>query len=440
MQILYHTLVLIGERESMRDDMLSGPELTLEKRIVEAQVKIEAWFREQWQKTQPPLYSSVDLRNAGFKVAPVDTNLFPAGFNNLNPQFMPLYVQAMQATVVELFSDVKRLLIIPESHTRNIFYFESLAMLTEIIQTAGFEVRIGFLDPSLTEAQEHQLPSGRKVLLEPLIRQGDKVGVMDYFPCCIILNNDLSDGVPEILQNLKQKMMPAKDLGWSTRLKSMHFKFYGEVAKEFSDLLGIDSWLINPWFDQCPEVDFMQPEGVQCVASRAEALLKRIQEKYNEEGVKDKPFLAIKADQGTYGMAVMMVQDAEELKTLNRKQRTRMSMAKGGKNVTKAIIQEGVYSFETVGEDNAVAEPVLYMIGRNVVGGFYRVHKNRGSNENLNSPGMNFEPLPISDPCNMPCHGNLKASPFYAYGVIARLATLGAAREMSFFKSQEQGQ
>jgi oxygen-independent coproporphyrinogen-3 oxidase len=26
----------------------------------------------------------VDLRNAGFKLAPVDTNLFPAGFNNLN--------------------------------------------------------------------------------------------------------------------------------------------------------------------------------------------------------------------------------------------------------------------------------------------------------------------------------------------------------------------
>ena len=33
---------------------------------------------------------SVDLRNAGFKLAPVDTNLFPGGFNNLNQDFLPL--------------------------------------------------------------------------------------------------------------------------------------------------------------------------------------------------------------------------------------------------------------------------------------------------------------------------------------------------------------
>ena len=31
---------------------------------------------------------------AGFKLAPVDMNLFPAGFNNLNPAFLPLSVEA----------------------------------------------------------------------------------------------------------------------------------------------------------------------------------------------------------------------------------------------------------------------------------------------------------------------------------------------------------
>ena len=36
---------------------------------------------------------SVDLRNSGFKLAPVDTNLFPGGFNNLNPGF-PAAVRA----------------------------------------------------------------------------------------------------------------------------------------------------------------------------------------------------------------------------------------------------------------------------------------------------------------------------------------------------------
>ena len=50
-----------------------------------------------------------------------------------------------------------------------------------------------------------------------------------------------------------------------------------------------------------------------------------------------------------------------------------------------------MHTFETLNE--AVAEPVVYMIDRYVVGGFYRVHTGRGMDENLNAPGMHFEPL-----------------------------------------------
>jgi glutamate--cysteine ligase len=97
------------------------------------------------------------------------------------------------------------------------------------------------------------------------------------------------------------------------------------------------------------------------------------------------------------------------------------------------IIQEGVYTFETWGQENGVAEPVVYMIGQNVIGGFYRVHKERGINENLNAPGMHFEPLAFEKPCNHPDHSldpDCDQNRFYAYGVIARLALVAAAREM----------
>ena len=63
---------------------LAGPLLQLEKQVIEAQPDIEHWFRRQWMEHNAPFYSSVDLRNSGFKLAPVDTNLFPGGFNNLN--------------------------------------------------------------------------------------------------------------------------------------------------------------------------------------------------------------------------------------------------------------------------------------------------------------------------------------------------------------------
>ena len=73
---------------------LNGPLLSLEKRMLDAMPKIEHWFRSQWLEYAAPFYASVDLRNAGFKLAPVDTNLFPGGFNNLTPQMLPLAVQA----------------------------------------------------------------------------------------------------------------------------------------------------------------------------------------------------------------------------------------------------------------------------------------------------------------------------------------------------------
>ena len=74
----------------------------IESVILDRQSRIEAWFRSQWRKAPAPLYASVDLRNAGYKIAPVDTNLFPAGFNNLNPVFESLCIQSAQSALERL--------------------------------------------------------------------------------------------------------------------------------------------------------------------------------------------------------------------------------------------------------------------------------------------------------------------------------------------------
>ncbi len=414
---------------------LTGPLLALEKKFLNNQVAIESWFRGQWQLTPPTFYGSVDLRNAGFKLAPVDTNLFPAGFNNLNPEMMALCVQAVQSTMAEKCPSATRLLLIPESHTRNIFYFENLATLSEILKRAGFDVRIASLIPDLKEPLQQTLPSGRDIILEPLVRDNDRVGVSNYFPCCIILNNDFSAGIPTILQNTTQTILPSLKLGWSTRLKSDHFRLYQTVTEEFAKIIDIDPWLINPYFDHCGEVDFLNQNNNQdCLVENANRLFEKIRAKYAEYKITQPPFLVVKADQGTYGMAVMMIKDAKELENLNRKQRTKMSSLKGGGAVTKVIMQEGVYTFETVGDDNAVAEPVVYHIGRHVVGGFYRIHKNRDIDENLNAPGMDFQPLAFAKNCHVPPYKNNgldSVNRFYAYGVVGRLAMIAAAREIA---------
>ncbi len=412
----------------------SGPLQHIERHLLRNQAAIEGWFRRQWKETPAPFYASVDLRNAGFKLAPVDTNLFPAGFNNLNAAFMPLCIQAAQSAIERVCPDGRSILILPETHTRNVFYLESLAVLQDILSKAGYQVRIGWLGEAAEAPQTIDLPSGGRLVIEPLCRHGDRVGVDGFDPCMVLLNNDLSAGVPELLEGIEQAIVPPLALGWSNRLKSEHFAEYRQVTEEFAGLVEIDPWLITPYFLQCGEIDFMKREGEDCLARNVATLLDMIRRKYDEMGVDQEPFVVIKADAGTYGMGVMSVHSVDEVQQLNRKQRTRMATGKGGRSTSRVLLQEGVHTFETWGKAQAVTEPVVYMIDHFVVGGFYRVHTRRGRHENLNAPGMHFEPLAFAEYLTTPeQHLDPDAQPnrFYAYGVIARLALLAAARELS---------
>jgi glutamate--cysteine ligase len=225
--------------------------------------------------------------------------------------------------------------------------------------------------------------------------------------------------------------MPPLHAGWATRRKSKHFAAYRHLAGEFARLVNIDPWLIDPYFDQCGKIDFQARQGEDCLAGKVDVLLQRIGEKYREYGIDQPPFVIVKADAGTYGMGIMTVKSPDDVRDLNRKQRNKMAVVKEGLEVNEVLIQEGVYTFESI--NDAVAEPVVYMIDHFVVGGFYRVHTGRGADENLNSPGMHFVPLAFDASCQMPDRGaNPDAAPnrFYAYGVIARLAMLAASIEL----------
>jgi glutamate--cysteine ligase len=108
-----------------------------------------------------------------------------------------------------------------------------------------------------------------------------------------------------------------------------------------------------------------------------------------------------------------------------------MAVVKEGMQVSDVLVQEGVYTFESI--NDAVAEPVVYMVDHFVVGGFYRVHTGRAVDENLNAPGMHFVPLAFDTSCILP---NPDRAPddtpnrFYAYAVVARIALLAAALEL----------
>ena len=440
---------------------LKDPINELEQRILDSMPAIERWFRLEWMEHTPPFYCSADVRNAGFKLAPVDTDLFPDGWNNVTPEMLQLSVQAAMAAIEKICPEARNLLIIPESVARSTFYWSNVLQLKRIFHQAGLNVRFGSLSADVEQPITINLPTGEAITLEPLIRTDRRLGLKNFDPCTILLNNDLAAGIPGILEDLnEQYLLPPLHASGSVRRRSTHFKAYEEISKRFGKLLGVDSWLINPMFAPCGEVNFLTGAGLDVLRSQVDMLLTKIKRKYKEYGIHEKPFVVVKNDSciqskdiGCNSIGIMTVRDTKDLDALVVQAQAHAkalaaepaptpssaSSARKTQRTTSAttqpqslVVQEGVLTNERV--NAAVAEPVVYMMDRYVVGGFYRIHAQRGLDENLSAPGASYVPLAFTDSGRLPQLGEKPgtSSPnrFYMYGVIARLAMLAASYEL----------
>ena len=221
------------------------------------QVDIEHWFSEQWKIFPAPFYGSVDLRNSGVKLAPVDMNLFPGGFNNLSEEGKLRASLSLKKMIVNRYSHVKKILLIPENHTKNMFYLENVYALKHILIEAGIEVRVASSLSDFKEVISFKLSDEKILTVEPLLRKGASVVLLDGFvPDLILLNNDLSGGIPTLLEEVILPIVPLLNLGWHKRRKREHFELYDAVVTDFSDHFKIDPWIINPYFSACQDVDF----------------------------------------------------------------------------------------------------------------------------------------------------------------------------------------
>jgi glutamate--cysteine ligase len=412
---------------------LTGPINELEQRVLDSMPAIERWFRLEWMEHTPPFYTSVNVRNAGFKLSPVNTSLFPDGWNNLTPEMLPQGVQAAMAAIEKICPEARNLLLIPRNGALGSFDLASLAQLQRIFNMAGLNVRIGSIDPAVKKNTSFELQNGEHVTLEPVIRGKRRLGLKDFDPCTILLNNDLSAGVPGILEDIhEQYLLPPLHAGWSTRRKSTHFKCYEEVAKRLGKLLGVDPWLIYPLFDRCENVSLDQGTSLERLQAQVDAVLTRVKRKYKEYGIKEKPFVVVKADHGSHELGIVTVRDGKDMQVLQERIE---AVSKGRKTPLQAhdfMVQEGVLTQERV--HDAVAEPVIYTMDRYVVGGFYRVHAGRGVDENLNAPGAGYVPLAFEHSTQLPQPGVKPGASvpnrFYMYGVVGRLAMLAASYEL----------
>ena len=393
--------------------------------------QLEEWYLEKTRRIKgAPFYSSFDLRDSGSKIAPVDANIFPAGFNNIcqvdkdhAPDRVKRYFKHHWGSNVP-----KKIALVTEEHTNNLYYWDNVATLKELLEQGDFEVQI-FL-PSILEAPITLTSASGKVI--KIFSSGSEslgCDFGDFKPDLVISNNDFSKNYDQWINACPIVINPSYKLGWHVRKKSQFFVNYNRLVGEFARIIGEEpntfSIITEP-----VEFDINSLESRKTLAERVDAVISKIKSTASNPA-NTNPYVFVKNNSGTYGLGVIQVNSGQEVLDWTYRERKKMKAVKGGGKMTEVIIQEGIPT--SLRSAEASAEPAIYMIGHELAGGFLRTHSSRNEKESLNSPGAVFQRLCVSD-LSIDVEGNPMEN---CYGWIAKVGHLAILDEFEEISRQE---
>lgn len=379
------------------------------------------WVEDKRAGRAWPFYSSFDLRLSAFKAAHVDNNLFPAGFNNLSSGSLELCIQSFSSYFSHIKRSIKKIALVPENFTRNQGYIDNIIALYYILCNVDKQVFLS--SPHVQEAYEICDSKGISVRIYPLIKKEGYVCVdlspaPAWIPDIVVLNNDLTQGVFEELCDVAQPIIPDVKYGWYMRRKSIHFGAYDKLIQEFAQEFGIDAWLLSTYTKKCKNINFKDKKGLSCLMLEADKMIDAIGKKYKQYNIDAKPYVFLKADQGTFGMGITHIFSGEELLSINKKTRHSINAIKDGVLNSEILIQEGIPTDKTF--NDCPAEDVLYTANGEMIGDIIRFNDQKDVFTNLNSKGM-F--LSVS---NMP---SMKSDIDYVKWLIIKLGNLAVLDE-----------
>ncbi len=349
--------------------------------LFENKEEIQEWLDKKRTNVPLPIYGSFDIRDAGWKVVVVDSNAFPAGFNNLDVMDHGVLSDSMKRWFENLGKIPNRVLLWPEAHTRNPGYLENVQVIKSLIDNLGIEVLVG---TDLLNSQTVSTSLGDLSFSD--IEVNDNLVLADGKNIdMIFLNSDLSDG-PLNISGVK--VVPPSNMGWHSRSKCRHFEHVSDLVHEVGELVGIDPWLIGPWGFISRGRCLQDPFCRERLAGEIHEGLEFISRKYKEHEIDSKPSLFIKNDKGTYGLGILRVENPNEILTLSKRKMNRLTYARGGKDAEDFLLQEAVPTFFR--SDNSVIEPVGYGVNGEVKSWFYRSNQKYGALDNLNTPSTKF--------------------------------------------------
>jgi glutamate--cysteine ligase len=396
----------------------------IHKIIVDRLGEISSWYRDRRQGHTIPFYSSFDIRDSGHKIAAVDGNIYPAGFNNICRADKDSTVNLIRHYLDQNYGqDCRKILLLSEEHTQNAYYWDNVHTLFELIGQSGREVRIG-LPRKIVQKQEILSASGFKVMAEPVEFDQGKIRLADFEPDLVISNNDFTYGyTSEWGEKIITPINPPRELGWYQRRKDHFFAAYNELSAEFAGILGLDPWHFQVVTEVFSEFDIGNENRREALAQQVEHLLQKLKVQSASHGENAEPFVFVKNVAGTYGLGVTRVGSGDEVRNWTYKERKKMKAAKGGGGFSEVILQEGVPTFMTNQEETS--EPAIYLIGCQLAGGFLRTHPSKGPTESLNSPGAVYKRLCVSD-----LEVDVVGRPLEnVYGWVARLGALAIGME-----------
>ena len=362
--------------------MLSDYTETLEKKRKE----ISDWMKAKRSEVPIPIYGSVDVRDSGWKVAVVDANHFPAGFNNVSKENIAELSTLFKDHIQRSHPGCQWVHIYPESHTRNQAYVENISAIKGIVEAAGFACTVG--SPSLNGLKALHGISGPLILARTALNDDEELTVNGKVPDLILLNNDLTDGsIPGVTST---NVTPPPHMGWHRRRKSQHYDALKPYIQEMAEILEIDPWhLIPDWF--VSENKCLSEEACRTkLAAEIDDFLDELRKKYSSLGIDREPTVVMKNDSGTYGLGVMMLTSGQQILNLSNRKANKLRYAKGGAQVENFLIQEGIPTALAT-KDGETLEPVVYLVDGEAASWFYRVNAKKSDMDNLNSPSARFE-------------------------------------------------
>jgi glutamate--cysteine ligase len=384
------------------------------------------WYESQMKGVSYPIYSSYDIRDSGHKVTNVDANIYPAGFNNICPTDLENIPELFDRYLMNHYKKrPQRILLLTEQHTQNPFYWDNVWTLLDAFKTLNIEIIPAF-PTALSENLILQSARGHRIEVQSA-HTHSKLW-QTFKPDLILSNNDFSDSLEDWANSVDFPVNPPREMGWYQRKKSNYFKHYNLIVNEFSKIAGLDPFIMRVETEHVDHFDISDEKSREDLAEKVNSFLLKLESIYRERKIEQKPFVFVKNNSGTYGLAVIKVSDANDIKNWSYKSRKKMKAAKGGREVEEVIIQEGIPS--KVKADDASAEPVIYMVGCQLAGGFLRTHSEKDSTESLNSPGAVYKKLCVTDLLVRPEECSMEN----VYGWTAKLGLLAIGREAQEMK------